>query len=295
MNQPSYRGARWVRVDLHLHSPGVHSFKMPTGLSTDDQQELIRRYIAQLQNQGIEVAAITDYQQIREEWFIPIRAAAREEGIYIYPGVELSFGGGIAGKQGLHILAIFPYDADPEAINRAIDKLLDYDTTLPLLTNGKHRDLKPKTALAECLNRLRQEQGCLFIFAHPNDSNGLFKTYTTGEAAELIAAVSPEAIESFTENDRQRLQSTAKISKEILDRIATVENSDNHSVEEIGTKACNGQVRCMYLKLSALDDLRAIRLALRDNALLVRVGEPPRAAYTHIEQFIIEGNGFLVG
>lgn len=293
MNQHPYRGARWVRVDLHLHSPDVHSFKIPAGLSTDDQQELIRRYVAQLKDQGIEVAAITDYQQIREEWFIPIRDAAREEGIYIYPGVELSFGGGIAGKQGLHILAIFPYDADPEAINRAIDKLLDNDTTLPLLTNGKHRDLKPKTALAECLNRLRQEQGCLFIFAHPNDSNGLFKTYTIGEAAELIAAVSPEAIESFTENDRQLLQSTAKISKEILDRIATVENSDNHSVEEIGTKACNGQVRCTYLKLSALDDLRAIRLALRDNALLVRVGEPPRAAYTHIEQFIIEGNGFL--
>ncbi len=81
MNQPPYRGARWVRVDLHLHSPGAHSFKMPTGLSTNDQQELIHRYVAQLKDRGIEVAAITDYQQIRGEWFIPIRDAARAEEI----------------------------------------------------------------------------------------------------------------------------------------------------------------------------------------------------------------------
>ncbi|MEJ5310780.1 MAG: AAA family ATPase [Anaerolineae bacterium] len=295
MNQPHGSGARWMRVDFHLHSPGAHGFCFPSGLSQQDRDELVRRYVMQLQAQGIEIAAITDYQQIRAEWFVPIRDAAKEMGIYVYPGVELSFGGGVAGKHGLHILAIFPYDSDPEAINRAIDKLLDDDSTEQLLTDGEHRDLKPKTAPAECLKSLRQEQGCLFIFAHPNDSNGLFKTYTAGEAAELIGAMSPEAIESFTENDRQRLQSTGKVSPEFLSRIAGVENSDNHSIEEIGTKACNGRARCTYLKLSAPDDLRAIRLALRDNALLVRVGEPPRPAYTHVLRLAIDGTGFLGG
>jgi len=295
MNHGQYQGARWVRADFHLHSPGAHSFGFPAGLSPRDRDKVVRRYVAQLQEQGIEIAAITDYQQIRTGWFVPIRDAAKEVGIYVYPGVELSFGGGMAGKQGVHVLAIFPCDADPEAINRAIDKLLDDDSTEPLLDNGEHRDLKPKDALTECLKRLRQEQGCLFIFAHPNDSNGLFKTYNLGEAADVLKAVLPEAIESFDEDDRRRLQSTSRVTPEFLHKIAGVESSDNHSIEEIGTKRRDDRPRRTYLKLSVLDDLRAIRMALRDNALLVRVGEPPLLNYTHFLRLTVEGSGFLDG
>jgi len=296
MNQGQYQGARWVRADFHLHSPGAHSFRFPAGISQQDHDELVRRYVAQLQAQDIEIAAITDYQQIRAEWFVPIRDAAKEMGICVYPGVELAFGGGTAGKHGVHALAIFPYDTDPNEINRAIDKLLDDDSTEPLVSaDGAHRDLKPKTSLQECLSRLRREQGCLFIFAHPNDSNGLFKTYSPGEAADVLNAVLPEAIECFNEDDRRRLQSTGKITPELLQKIAGVEDSDNHSIEEIGAKARDGRPRCTYLKLSALNDLRAIRLALRDNALLVRVGNPPQLNYTRFLRLTVEGSGFLGG
>jgi chromosome segregation protein len=135
----------------------------------------------------------------------------------------------------------------------------------------------------------------LLIFAHPNDNNGLFRSYTWGEAADLLNSVLPEAIESFDESDRRRLVSTNRISSEQLNRIAALENSDNHSLEEIGTKARNGQVRRTYLKLSTLDDLRAIRLALRDNAVLVHVGEPPSMDYTRLVRLTIEGSGFLGG
>jgi len=296
MNRQTYHGARWVRVDLHLHSPGAPSFRFPQGLSQNDRQEVVSRYVAQLQAQRIELAAITDYQQIRTEWFCPLRDAAKTAGIFLYPGVELSFGGGTAGKQGIHVLAIFPYEADPNEINRAIDKLLDDDSTEPLVSGeGVHRDLRPKTVLKDCLAELRQKQNCLLIFAHPNDNNGLFRSYTWGKAADLLNSVLPEAIESFDESDRRRLVSTNRISSKQLNRIAALENSDNHSLEEIGTKARNGQVRRTYLKLSTLDDLRAIRLALRDNAVLVHVGEPPSIDYTRFVRLTIEGSGFLGG
>ncbi|ABQ90124.1 TrlF family AAA-like ATPase [Roseiflexus sp. RS-1] len=295
MSQSHYYGARWVRADFHLHSPGAYSFRFPDGLSQKDRNELIRRYVDQLQAQGIEIAAITDYQHVRVEWFVPIRDAAAHKGIYIYPGVELSFGGGVAGKHGLHVLAIFPYQANPESINRAIDKLLDDDTTELLLDDGRHRDLKPQAPIRECLPRLRQEQDCLFIFAHPHDSHGLFKTYSPVEAADVLRSLSPEAIESFDEDDRQRLHSTGKVTLEYLRTIAGIENSDNHSIAEIGTKAHDGRLRRTYLKLSAPDDLRAIRLALRDNALLVRVGDPPAPDYTRLLRLTVEGSGFLGG
>ncbi|MDW8069388.1 MAG: AAA family ATPase [Anaerolineae bacterium] len=292
--EKEYRGARWVRVDLHLHSPGACSFKFPAGLSAQDKEQVAQAYVAQLKAQGIEIAAITDYQQIRSEWFQLIQEKALAEGIYVYPGVELSFGSDVGGKYGLHVLAIFPLNnMKVEDINRLIDKLLDDRATEPLVSpkDGHHRDLRPGESLIECLIRLRRETKCLLIFPHPNDDKGLFKSFQPARAAEILAAVCPDAVEEFTSAYRGRLQSTNKIS---VARIARVRSSDNRSIDEIGTKRLSdGSPRATYLKLSALDDLRAIRLALRDHEILTHVGDKPKPAYTYIEAVEIDGSGFL--
>lgn len=295
MTDSSYHGARWLRVDLHLHSPGAHSFTFPPGLSAAQRDAVVAQYVQQLKAQGIVVAAITDYQQIREAWFAPIREAARQEGIFVYPGVELSFGGGVAGKHGLHLLAIFPYDAKVGDINRLVDKLLDNDAAEPLIgSDGQHRDLKPKESLAVCVRRFRREAGCLLIVPHPNDSNGLFTSYKPGEAAQLLAEICPDAVENFGDNDRKRLAGTGKVAEAVLSRIAAIYNSDNHGIAEIGTKALpDGTPRATYLKLSAPDELRALRLALRDAEVLVRTGHAPQPRHTRIEQLTLDGNGFL--
>ncbi len=290
----AYQGARWVRVDLHLHSPAAHSFKFPSGLDAGRREEVVQRYVAQLKAQGIAVAAITDYQQIRPEWFLPIRDAARKAGIYVFPGVELSFGGGVGGKGGLHVLAIFPYDADVESINRTIQAMLDNEPTEPLLPPGREpRTLKPKESLSESLKQLRQKTGCLLIFPHPNDDKGLFKSFKIGQAAEILAATRPEAIEGLSDRDRERLSQGDELPPDVLARIASVHFSDNHSIQEIGAKQLHGMLRATYLKLSVLDDLRAICLALRDHEILVRLGEKPEPAHTRIEGVEVEGSGFL--
>lgn len=293
--ESEYRGARWVRVDLHLHSPGAHSFVFARGLDAERREEVVRLYVEQLKAQGIQIATVTDYQQIRPEWFLPIQEAGQRESIYVYPGVELSFDGGVGGKYGLHVLAIFPFKADLERINRTIEKLLDDDPGQPLVCeNGKHRDLKPIGKLVGCLQRLQREMGCLFIFPHPNDSSGIFKSFQPAEAAEILAALQPEAIEQLSEKDCERLRSTGNISGDQLDRIACVRGSDNHNIDEIGTKQLSDGSPCAtYLKLSILDDLHAIRLALRDYQILVRVGGKPEPTHTRLEAVEIDGNGFL--
>ncbi len=292
-----YRGARWVRVDLHLHSPGVPSFQFPRDLNTAHREQIAQKYVAQLREQGIEVAAITDYQQIRTEWFQIIREMALAEGIYVYPGVELSFGGDVGGKHGLHVLAIFPFNTGADVINNTVDKLLDDRAGEPLVyPDGRHRDLKPGETLTNCLGRLRRETNCLFIFPHPNNDGGLLKSFLPADAAEILAAVCPEAIEEWTDRDRNRLQSTGKIRKDQVDRIACVRTSDNHSIDEIGTKQLpDGSPRATYLKLSVLDDLRALRLALRDPKILVTTGYRPETRYTRLLGLEIDGTGFLAG
>jgi chromosome segregation protein len=156
-----------VRVDLHLHTPGVRSFRCPPGLdpiNPEHKEQIIEQYVEQLVQQGIQVAAITDYQGIRPEWFEPIREKAQARGIWVYPGAELSFE---EGKYGLHILAIFPYGTDISGIQNAILSL-DRTPSEPLIReDGSHRNIRSKEALIEALKWLRDQLQPLLIVAHP--------------------------------------------------------------------------------------------------------------------------------
>jgi len=294
--EKEYRGARWVRVDLHLHTPGVCSFRCPPGLdpiNPEHKEQIIEQYVEQLVQQSIQVAAITDYQRIRPEWFEPIREKARERGIWVYPGAELSFE---EGKHGLHILAIFPYGTDISGIQNAILSL-DRTPSEPLIReDGSHRDIQSKEALGEALKRLRDQLQPILIVAHPGDSSGLFKSYPPKRAAEFLMEVCPEGIEGLGEKDRQRLRS-AGLPDEQCRRLAVVEFSDPRHIEEIGTKQRpDGTPRATWLKLSAPGDLQALRLALRDPEILVRTGIHPGLQHnTRLLGLEIDGTGFLEG
>lgn len=289
-----YQGAQWVRADFHLHSPGAFSFKFPDGVNLDkDRDQIIDQFVRQLDSQDIRVAAITDYQGVRAEWFTPIQNAARQRGIVVYPGAELSIK---QGKHGLHILAIFPYDADTGTVNMAI-QALDAKPHEPLIgKDGKHRDIDLAKNIKDALPTLRDLTHALLISAHPGNDDGLFKSCRPGDAAEIIQSVQFDAIESFGESERRKVMSTGVLSQDFVNRIAGVEFSDCHALDEIGAKAHqDGTRRATYLKLSVRDDLRAVRLALHDPQILVRTGEKPTAGYTHFERLEVEGSGFLGG
>lgn len=298
--EKGYCGARWMRVDLHLHTPGVRSFRCPPGLdpinNSEHKKQIIEQYVEQLVQQGIQVAAITDYQGIRPEWFEPIREKAQARGIWVYPGAELSFSRLVGGKHGLHILAIFPYDMDISGIQNTILSL-DRTPLKPLiLEDGSHRDIRSKEALIEALKWLRDQLQPLLIVAHPNDSSGLFKSYEPEPAAKFLMEVCPEGIEGLKEKDRQRLCSAGLPDKQCR-RLAVVEFSDPRHIEEIGTKQRpDGTPRATWLKLSAPGDLQALRLALRDPEILVRTGTRPELQHSmRLLGLEIDGTGFLEG
>ena len=72
-------GANWVRVDLHLHTPAVDSFSLPSGInfySDKDKRSLVHQYVERLKNANIKVAAITDYNGIREAWLELVKKEA---------------------------------------------------------------------------------------------------------------------------------------------------------------------------------------------------------------------------
>ena len=280
-------GANWVKVDFHLHSPYVHSFKLPSGTNLEkDLDNLVNSYLEKLVEKEIRIAAITDYQQIRKDFFKKLQVKAREKAIYVFPGVELSVNYG----KGLHILIIFEYDQEIDGINDYI-KSLDQRPHENLIKNDRsHRDINLQKDLKVVLEEIKSNFNCLIIFPHPNDKNGLLSSFQPKEAAEFL--IFADAIEFIDENDKNRIVSTRVLNKSFFTNLAVIENTDPKSLGEIGCKQRIDKTRCTYIKLSSVS-LNAIRIAFQDPSLRVRLYEKPEETGDKIETIEISGAKFL--
>lgn len=283
-------GANWRRIDLHLHSPGVATFALPSGFDIQkDQSRLIDEYVDQLVAQDISVAAITDYNGVREEWYTPLSERAASKGIVLLPGAELSFN---HGKYGLHVLAVFEMGTSPTSINSFILSL-DQDPATPLVNEDRtHRDITCTTNPVDGLVRLREKFDCLLIPPHPNQTNGFCKSLQPKDAAQFLKDLRPDALEHCPADDLQRLRSTGVLDAALLDRLAIVEFSDPKKVDEIGTKQSPSGPRETFLRLSATD-LGALRLALHDPTTRVSVPRPKPPTHPRISSITFDGAGFL--
>jgi energy-coupling factor transporter ATP-binding protein EcfA2 len=293
INGKGYDGANWVRVDLHLHSPGVDSFEIQSGIDINSEKNkkmIIERYVEKLKKENIRVASITDYNQIHEEWFIPIKEAAKEHGIIIFPGVELSVSL-TGGKYGLHFIVVFGDEINIDGLNTFLHSL-DKDPQKRLINGRSHRDINSDYELDVLIKRIREKFNCLIIFAHPEEDKGLFKSFTPGQAAIYISLIKPDSIEFFSDGWKNKLISTGKINAEFLNKMAIIENSDPKSIEEIGTKERNGKKRATYIKLSDFS-LEALRLALHDPEVRIRLYELPEMFHSRITKIDVNGTTFL--
>jgi len=283
-------GATWHRVDLHLHSPAVSGFVPHKATRHDGWKGLVDTYVEQLASQEISVAALTDYNGINIEWFEVTAAKATNRGITLLPGTELTFR---EGGYGLHVLAIFAGDTDLRVLNSFL-RSLDKDPGSPLFDGqGSHRDIQPKISLTDALKTFRNRFNCLLIFPHPDRANGLCRFLRTELAAELLAEIDPDAIESMSEKEKEKFRYEGVLSKEFWDRMAFVDFSNPKRIEEIGTRyRGDGTLRATYLKLGTTQ-LDVLRLALHDPESRLSLGGMPSAVHPRIRSMTISGSGFL--
>ncbi|GIV42258.1 MAG: hypothetical protein KatS3mg034_1568 [Vicingaceae bacterium] len=279
-------GANWVKADFHLHSPYVHSFTLPPGADLSDIDKLVDLYTEKLKEREIKIAAITDYQQIRIDFFEKLQSKAEQNGIYIFPGVELSVNYG----KGLHILLIFEYNQDIDGINDYI-KALDQNPHENLIKNDRsHRDISLQKDLKLILEEIKSKFNCLLIYPHPNDKNGLLNSFQPKEAAEFLKYA--DAIEFIDERDKNKIISTGVLDKSFFTNLAVIENTDPKSFDEIGSKQRKNQIRTTYLKLSSAS-INAVKLALHDPSLRVSIYNKPDAKKDKIVSIRINGTSFL--
>ncbi len=283
-------GATWRCVDLHLHTPGVHSFALPGG--TDEYNESHReriadQYVGRLRAAGIEIAAITDYQGVRMDWYPLIRD--RAAGITVLPGAELSIDN--VGK-GLHLLLVCDPGTSPDRITDAIRHLGKQSQPL-FAGRAQHTDVELRDPLDEAVRTVRKELDCVVVAPHANDKNGLLKEWGAKKTAELVRDGLLDAID-HCEDARTTLQGTGILTPEQLDSLACTLSSDPKSLDEVGAKTTSdGRPRLTWIKLSAADT-SALRLALHDPQTRVLTRRPEPARHPRVLSMEVQG-GFLDG
>ena len=288
-------GATWRCVDLHLHTPGVPSFSLPSGFDIQqagDREQLADDYVDRLVKAGIDVAAITDYQGVRTTWFTLIRDRARTAGITVLPGAEMSIRRG--GGKGLHLLLVCDPDIQPERIATVIRHQHDSpDPLYPDEVRAGHGDVDLRGQIHDGLRAVREQLGCVIIAAHAMENNGLLRVLGAQQAAELVRDGLIDAID-HCESAKEKLQSTGVLTKEQLASLACTLSGDPKSLAEIGTKTLSdGRRRLTWIKLSTVN-ADALRLALHDPQTRVLTRPPGAAHHSRVLAMEVEG-GFLDG
>ena len=131
-------GARWLRCDLHVHTPFDREKKFGEDIrgaidafrnaKAQRLAEIADRFVQACRNaangEGMDLVALTDhnsidgYRYLRAQ-FETLAGQARDQKLpmpAILPGVEFSVG----GERPIHFLVIFAAKTDPDDIDRAI-------------------------------------------------------------------------------------------------------------------------------------------------------------------------------
>ncbi len=151
MNSLDYRGNRWYKTDLHLHTPASKCFK--------DQNVTPNQWVARCLEQNLNVVAVTDHNT--GAYIDEIKEASKDTDLTVFPGVEVT-----CGESKVHILVIFDKDKGTQFVE-------DF-----LLSIGIEREAfaasEAFTPLSsfELLKKV-EEKGGIAIPAHIDEYNGL--------------------------------------------------------------------------------------------------------------------------
>lgn len=170
-------GSRWVRADFHLHTRRDKEFK-----DNGPEKDFVARYISALKQADIRVGVVTNHNKFDREEFKALRKAAKQEDIYLLPGVELSVKD---GRNGIHTLIVFHENwIDNRENTDHVNGFLGL--TFAGQSNYENNNARSNHDLLETLRELDKfAKDYLLIFAHVEDDSGLWGALEGGRIAEL--------------------------------------------------------------------------------------------------------------
>jgi len=159
-----HNGAKFYWADLHIHTPKWKSFSLPPDVDSNDKDEIAKLYIEKARREEIKILGITEHNDV--EWIDPIREAAKDTDIVIFPGFEITTG---SGKDGIHIICLF----NPNTASSELDHMLSNIGLTP--SERFNPDNTPRAfrkAVDEVIEIVRSRGG-ICIAPHVFNDNGL--------------------------------------------------------------------------------------------------------------------------
>lgn len=262
-------GTTWLRADFHLHTRADNrEFTYP-----GEDNRLVSDYIAGLKNTGIQVGVITNHNKFDVNEFKALRKKARQEDIYLLPGVELSVND---GANGIHTLIVF----SDQWLENGHDYISLFITTMfpgKAPEEYQHENGRSDRNILQVVEELEKSARDYFIiFAHVEQNNGLWKAMGGGKLSDF----SDNRYESVKKRTLgfQKVRTAddrAKVKQWLGDWYpAEVEGSDCKSITDIG------RGRRSYIKLGAFT-FDAVKYALIDKENRI-ADEPLKHTHSHI-------------
>lgn len=146
-----YKGARWFKCDLHLHTPASKCFL--------NQQVTADEWVQACIDSGLHCVAVTDHNT--GEWIDKIKTAASGKPLTVLPGVEIT-----CDTSKIHILVIFDSTKTTENIS---DFLIECGITRDKFAKSDAHSAKTVSEIAS----IADSKGALVIPAHIDEFNGL--------------------------------------------------------------------------------------------------------------------------
>ncbi|GEN58011.1 hypothetical protein GCM10012290_25520 [Halolactibacillus alkaliphilus] len=104
----NYKGARWYKTDLHLHTPASKCFM--------DKEVTAQDWVDRCIEQGLDVVAVTDHNT--GGWIDQIKEAAKDTSLIVFPGVEVT-----CGEAKVHMLVLFDVDKSTQDIEDFLNNI----------------------------------------------------------------------------------------------------------------------------------------------------------------------------
>ena len=231
---------------------------------------------------GISVLAVTDHNDV--SGVRSIQSAARERGVFVFPGFELS------STEGIHVLCLYGPHTPVDQLDRFLGQ---FDLTAPGPSSARCGK-----SFSEILALVRRQEG-LSIAAHATNKKGLFEALSGDARAgawrdeNLCAIQIPGTVEDLPPPIREIVKNrnpdyARELEAERDLAIAVVNARDVASPDDLA----HAGATC-WVKMSEVS-IEGLRQAFLDPGSRIRLGGPTPEKHAELVEMGWEG-GFLHG
>jgi PHP family Zn ribbon phosphoesterase len=206
------KSSSFRKVDLHIHTPKSECY---------NNKSIIPEQIVEVaMTNSLEAIAITDHNTV--EAVEDIRKIARKNGLFVFPGVELST------KSG-HVIAIFELDTPVEKL----EDFLDYTGIARKKRGDAH--ILTDGGMVEVFQKI-DERGAIAIAAHIDRwPSGFLETNESRKVKKEIHSSNYLSALEITIPQNKQAWNNGQV-RDFPKRYACIQGSDAHDLNEIARR-----------------------------------------------------------